>query len=207
MRSKRLILITAILVSIYISAVLGQNDIVGKWNWCDGNINEFKPGGVAEGPQATGTWTKIGGQMYDISWSNGYKDKLILSADGQSLYGRNQYDKADRKFGERISGPGSSCKLQVNGQGLHPKDSRIFIVSGIYSGITQTMLRINYVTDTGITGQSPSVLAEPNTIYSIETMPVLTSDTSRIDYKIEYMDAQGNWQTCGGDHTFQESYR
>lgn len=213
MQYKWLPLIVTILVSIYIPVALGQNDIVGKWSWCDGNTNEFKPGGVAQGPQTTGSWSYLGGRTYHIDWGNNWKDTLTLSADGQSLDGYNQEDFKrgiqNRHFGDRISGPISSpsCKLEVNGQGLNPKDSRIFIVAGIYSGTTQTMLRINYVTDTGIAGQSPSTLAEPNTIYSIETMPVLTPETSRIDYKIEYLDDQGNWQTCGSDHSWQEYYR
>lgn len=207
MQGKGLILIAIILVSIYTPIALGQNDIVGKWKWCDNNMNEFKPGGVAIGPKTTGTWSSLGGGIYEINWGNGFKDTLRLSADGQSLDGYNQYNQQNgilnRHFGDRIS----SCQLQVNGQGLHPRDSRIFIVSGIYNGTNRTMLRINYVTDTGITGQSPSTLVEPSTIYSIQTMPVLTRDTSRIDYRVEYLDDNGNWQTCGGDHTFQESYR
>jgi PA14 domain len=74
-------------------------DIVGNWNWFAGGIVTMTPDHRVEwhqkvGAPATGggTWQPdTAASVYKITWDGtGFVDKVTLSADGQSLKGKNQ---------------------------------------------------------------------------------------------------------------------
>ena len=73
----------------------GEGVLSGKWRWIAAGTElapvEFFPDGRAVGARVTGTWTLIdpAQREFRITWSNGYVDLVILSADGRSLEGRN----------------------------------------------------------------------------------------------------------------------
>jgi hypothetical protein len=70
---------------------------VGVWAWFDGGTAIIKSDGTATGGTVTANWSCINGQVV-ITWSNGYNDRLSISADGNHLEGTNGMI---RVFGDR----------------------------------------------------------------------------------------------------------
>ena len=221
-----IILIVSLLLMICIAA--GQQDISGLWyqsaqnvgdsEWqitCNSSTNNWDAieGGLGA---ATGA-AKITGNVLRIDWTTtngwaGYYEWTLdpsLNSGSGTLQFTKQYNAPSSASTTstitRKSHP-EGCNLQVNGQGLNPRDSSVFIVSGIYSGKIPVDVRIN-ITNPPV-GPSPSTLALENSTYSIETMSVLPPNTARVDYKVEYWnECLKGWVSCGNDYTWQESYR
>ena len=74
--------------------------VAGVWSWFVGGDAIFKEGGTVSNSFVTGTWT-CRDQNIVIEWSHGFTDRLIISADGTRMNGRNQIGSAvsgSRKF-------------------------------------------------------------------------------------------------------------
>jgi uncharacterized caspase-like protein len=74
--------------------------VAGVWSWFIGGDAIFKEGGTVSNSFVTGTWT-CRDQNVVIEWSHGFTDRLIISADGTRMNGRNQVGSAvsgTRKF-------------------------------------------------------------------------------------------------------------
>ena len=88
----------------------GVQGIVGTWSWFNGGTVTINSDGTIN---ALGTWeqTDVQKQSYTLNWNNGqYIDKLILSADCNSLAGYNQ--DGTHVAGRRILSTGGSCGVQ-----------------------------------------------------------------------------------------------
>ncbi len=213
MNKKTLILLLIITLAALIGIVDSQPSIASKciagtWPWDaqQGYTVEINEGGSmrvyndATGATFdTGTWSyDPNTNSYTLQWSKGPIDTVSLSADCQHLKGYNNYGTA---IISQKSSP-EMCKIQVNGQGLDPQTSRFFGVAGIYSGKTDTMLRIVYSTDTGVSRMhSPSDWVIENSLFHIWTTQ-LPPNTKRVDYEIEYIDSAGNWISCGNNYNW-----
>lgn len=74
----------------------------GTWQWNNAAaVVVSGEGDVTLGP-LHGRWTALGGQTYRIAWTHFPVDQLVLSADGQTLSGQNQ-------FGLKAAGTRISC--------------------------------------------------------------------------------------------------
>jgi hypothetical protein len=71
--------------------------VAGTWSWFNGGTAVIRADGTAGGGAVTGNWSCINGKVV-IVWSNGYNDRLSLSADGNHLEGTNGFI---RVFGDR----------------------------------------------------------------------------------------------------------
>lgn len=64
-------------------------NIPGVWSWfVNGDVTFSENGSLVQGPR-TGIWVCSGTDV-TIDWSHGFRDDLIISADGLSMSGRNQ---------------------------------------------------------------------------------------------------------------------
>jgi len=219
-----------ILSILGMSIAAGQQDISGLWyqsapsvgdsEWqitCNQSTNKWDAteGGLGA---ATGTAT-LTGNVLRIDWTttNGWAgyyqwtlDPSLTSGSGilqfQKKYNSPNSDSTTSTVTRKSTSSSQGCDgLQVNGQGLHPTDPRIFIVAGYNYGPTKDV-RI-FITNPPV-GASPSTLASMGSLYSIDTMPVLPPGTKRVDYRVEYWKpCSAGWISCGYDYTWQESYR
>lgn len=64
----------------------GCNAIPGVWSWFINGDVTFNPDGTHQQGAISGTWSCSGSQVH-LSWSHGYEDEMILSADGTQLSG------------------------------------------------------------------------------------------------------------------------
>lgn len=64
----------------------GCDALPGKWAWFVNGEVTINPDGTHQQGAITGTWTCAGNEV-GMSWSHGYVDDLVLSADGRSLSG------------------------------------------------------------------------------------------------------------------------
>jgi hypothetical protein len=60
--------------------------VVGKWTWFTGGNVELYPNGTLKQATLSGSWIQTGNKL-QITWSHGYYDKMVLSADGNKLSG------------------------------------------------------------------------------------------------------------------------
>jgi hypothetical protein len=82
-------------------AANGCGRVVGKWRWFTNSTHEFRADGSMNG-SPTSHWTCVDAArgVIVVSWASGkYVDTLVLSADGRSLEGKNQY--GHRVWGKR----------------------------------------------------------------------------------------------------------
>ncbi len=66
-------------------------DIVGTWTWINGVVTFRKDGTGSHSSGYTNTWkpSATASRTYDVIWSHGYKDTLVLSPDGMTINGTN----------------------------------------------------------------------------------------------------------------------
>jgi hypothetical protein len=80
----------------------GPSSFVGTWLWSNNATVVASPNGsVATGP-ATGRWISLGGASYKIDWNLNPVDQLVLSPDGRTISGQNN-------FGASLSGTRTAC--------------------------------------------------------------------------------------------------
>jgi hypothetical protein len=76
--------------------------LVGTWQWGSvGAVVASDDGTVTLGP-LRGRWTALSGDSYRIAWPHFPVDQLVLSADGQTVSGQNQ-------FGVKAAGTRIAC--------------------------------------------------------------------------------------------------
>lgn len=104
--------------------LLAAADIAGKWKWSitSGEVDFFPDGTGKDNGGHTMTWvlTDPATRSYTLTWSHGYTDKAVLSADGNSLALTNS---AGANFtGTRIGAApdgGVAGPLDLNGSWQH----------------------------------------------------------------------------------------
>ncbi|MGA8259028.1 MAG: tetratricopeptide repeat protein [Arenicellales bacterium] len=109
---RRKVLALALIVAVILAAVAGRyivpgesepaaagvcDGVLGKWDWFNGGTVTFSedkraafdPGSTGL-PHGHGTWTcDAASGIYSITWAPGFVDTFTLSADGNTLSGRN----------------------------------------------------------------------------------------------------------------------
>lgn len=66
--------------------------LVGKWTWGGEGTAEFwEDGSCTHSSGSTGKWTCVDKKTrkYRVSWSSGYLNRLLMSADGTTILGKN----------------------------------------------------------------------------------------------------------------------
>jgi hypothetical protein len=77
---------------VVINPVATSNkDIVGDWKWINGDVTFNSDGTGRHSAGYTNTWkpSKTSPSTYDVKWSHGYTDTLVLSSDGMTINGTN----------------------------------------------------------------------------------------------------------------------
>ncbi len=85
------------------AAADGCDAMPGRWAWFVNGEVTIKPDGTHQQGEITGTWSCSGNEV-TMSWSHGYIDDLVLSADGLSLTGVGHAKNPGGPQGYAVSG-------------------------------------------------------------------------------------------------------